>query len=347
MRRPGEQCDSPRAILAVGGVRDNVPTMAAALLFKDLFTYDRRSIAWLRIFRLETGEGVAVVVEPDDNPGASSVNAAESLLRDLRRAFPGLQPLRVFVNFPHDPRGPGWTELSDSDDGIVFKRRPVGALMTLVGVSPVAGGEVDEATCAFFGGEQHPLLGLIPPPDLPRERLRDLCVIAVADLPWPHNPSGCKWSKRFERVEALYSSSGHPDPAVGAQWFLTLTDDELAACSYHRADWLRIAEVSVGVFRSLANDATLEDAVAAVEAELGESAEGRWCSSLFLDPIVCRPKGRSVTNGQHRACALRASGAPVCVVDVGDEYVGEPRPADPWRRAAGDIAAFWAKYAGS
>lgn len=74
-------------------------------MFKDLFAYGWRSIAWLRVFRLETGEGVAVVVEPDDNPGASSVNAAESLLRDLGRAFPRLQPLRVFVHFPHDPRG--------------------------------------------------------------------------------------------------------------------------------------------------------------------------------------------------------------------------------------------------
>ena len=321
--------------------------MAVDLLFKDLFAYDWRSIAWLRVFQLEAGEGVAVVVEPDDNPGASSVNAAESLLRDLRRAFPGLQPLRVFVHFPRDPRGPGWTELCDSDDEIVFERRTVEALWALVGITPVDGGEVDEATCAFFGGEQHPLLGLIPPPDPPRDRLRDLCVIAVADLPWPHNPSGCKWSERFERIAVVYPSSGHPDPAVGAHWFLTLTDDDLAACRYHRADWHRIAEASVDVFRSLANDATLEDALAAVEAELGGSPEGRWCSSLFLDPIVCRPKDRSVTNGQHRACALRASGAPVCVVDVGDEYVSEPRPADPRRRAAGDIASFWAKCAGS
>lgn len=321
--------------------------MAADLLFKDLFPYDWRSIAWLRVFRLETGEGVAVVVEPDDNPGASSVNAAGSLLRDLRRAFPGLQPLRVFVHFPHDPRGPGWTELCDSDEEIVFERRTVEALCALVGVTPVDDGEVDEATCAFFGGKQHPLLGLVPPPDPPRDRLRDLRVIAVADLPWPHNPSCCKWSERFEQVEAVYPSSGHPDPAVGAHWFLTLTDDDLAACRYHQADWHRIAEVSVEVFRSLANDATLEDALAAVEAELGDSPERRWCSSLFLHPIVCRPKDRNVTNGQHRACALRASGAPVCVVDVGDEYVGEPRPADPWRYAAGDIASFWAGCAGS
>lgn len=321
--------------------------MAADLLFSDLFAYDWRSIAWLRVFRLETGERVAVVVEPDDNPGASSINAAESLVRDLRRAVPGLQPLRVFVHFPHDPRGPGWTELCDSDEEIAFERRTVEAVFALVGVTPVDDDDVDEATCAFFGGEQHPLLGLIPPPNPPRDRLRDLCVIAVADLPWPHNPCRCKWSGRFEQVAAVYPSSGHPDPAVGAHWFLTLTDDELSACPFHRADWHRIADVSVYVFRSLANEATLRDALGAVEAELGDSPEGRWCSSLFLDPIVCRPKDASVTNGQHRACALRASGAPLCVVDVGDACVGEPRPADPWRRAAGDIASFWARCAGS
>jgi hypothetical protein len=170
---------------------------------------------------------------------------------------------------------------------------------------------------------------------------------AVADLPWPHNPSRCTWTERFEQLEACYPPSGHPDPAVGAHWFLTLTDGDFAGFPYHRADWHRIAQVSVDVFRSLADDGTLENVLAAVEDEFGDSVESRWCSSLFLDPIVCRPRGRSVTDGQHRACALRAGGAPLCVVDVGDEYVGEPRPADPRRRAAGDIASFWARYAGS
>lgn len=321
--------------------------MAGDLLFSDLFAYDRRSIAWLRVVQLESGEGVALVVEPDDNPGMSSVNAAEGLLRDLRRTFPGLQPLRVFLHFPHDPRGASWIELRNSQEGVAFERHTVEAIFQLVGVTPVNDDMRDEATCASFGGEEHPLLGLIEPPELPRDRMRDLCVIAVADLPWPHNPSECDWSGRFELVASLYPSSGHPDPAVGAHWFLTLTDDDLEACGYHRANWKRIAEVSVNVFRSLATDGTLENALAAVEAHLADSSERRWCSSLFVDPIVCRPNGRAVTNGQHRACALRASGARLCVVDVGDAYVGEPRPADPRRRAAGDIAAFWARCAGS
>jgi hypothetical protein len=52
-------------------MRDDVPAMPPNLLFADLFAYDSRSIAWLRVFRLETGEGVAVVIEPDDNPGVS------------------------------------------------------------------------------------------------------------------------------------------------------------------------------------------------------------------------------------------------------------------------------------
>ena len=84
---PDEQMQSAAAGLALSQVRDDVPAMAADLLFSDLFAHDRRSIAWLRVYRIETGEGVAVVVEPDDNPGASSVNAAESLIGDLRRAF--------------------------------------------------------------------------------------------------------------------------------------------------------------------------------------------------------------------------------------------------------------------
>lgn len=321
--------------------------MVAGLLFSDLFAYDRRSIVWLRVFGVETGGGIAVAVEPDDNPGRSSVNAAESLLRNLRCAFPALQPLRVFVHFPHDRHGSGWIELCESDGEISFERRTTEILVSLLGVTALDEGDVNEPTSAFFGGAEHPLLSLIPPPDPPRGPLRNLDIIAIADLPWPHNPCRCKWSERFEQVEAYYPSHGHPDPAVGAHWFLTLSEDDLAACAYHRADWHRIAEVSVSVFRSLTNDATLEDVLTAIEVALGDSDESQWCSSLFLDPIVCRPKEPSVTNGQHRACALRASGAGVCVVDVGDDYVGEPRPADPRRRAMGDIASFWARRAAS
>jgi hypothetical protein len=315
-----------------------------------ILTYDharRASIAWVRVYRTERGDGIAVAVEPDDNPGTSAINAAESLLTDLGRAFPGVQPLRVFVHFPNDRHELGWIELRQTDEKVAFERLTSGALRVLLGVTSFDEGDVDEPTCSFFAGAQHPLLGLIPPPEPTRDRLRDLGVIAVADLPWPHNPSECKWGERFQELDAFYPSSGHPDPAVRAHWFLTLTDDDLAGCPYHRADWHRIAEVSVDLFRSFAADGTLEDLLAAVEAELGSCPESRWCSSLFLDPIVCSPTDSSVTNGQHRACALRAGGAPLCVVGLDGEYVREPQPTDPWRRAAGDVAAFWARYAGS
>lgn len=161
------------------------------------------------------------------------------------------------------------------------------------------------------------------------------------------HPSRCPWSARFEQLAVTYPASGHPDPAVGAHWFLTLTDEDVAQCDYHRADWERIAAVSVEVLIALGENVTLEGALEAIEKELGNTVEGRWCLSLFDDPIVCRPSGRSVTNGQHRACALRASKASFCVVDVGDAHIQKPRRADPRRRAAAALASFWARQAAS
>ena len=220
----------------------------------DLFTYDLRSIAWLRVVRLETGVGrVAVVVEPDDNPGVSSVNAAESLLRDLRRAFPGLEPISVFVHFPHDPRGPGWTELCESmrrsclSDGpsTPCARSSVSEWSTMArSTRPHARSSVASDThCSACS-----LLRVDPPPD----PLRDLSVYGGRPTCRGRTiPPVATGVSGLSKSRLVYPSGGHPDPAVGAHWFLTLTDDDLPACWYHRAEWHRIAEVSVDVFRSL------------------------------------------------------------------------------------------------
>jgi hypothetical protein len=46
-----------------------------------------------------------------------------------------------------------------------------------------------------------------------------------------------------------------------------------------------------------------------------------WLESLFRDPVFIG--GGSYTNGQHRGCALRFSGAERAAVVVGYEFLDE------------------------
>ena len=113
----------------------------------------------------------------------------------------------------------------------------------------------------------------------------------------------------------------------------------------------KVESYSVGVSKQMCDKPIapvlweLEDVVEAITRILGDTPEGAWCRSLFSDPIVWGPGQDSVTNGQHRSCALRASGAPFCVVDVDGAFVIEPVAADPRRRAAAAVAAYWARRA--
>lgn len=329
----------------IGDQRDDLSVQPVEA-YRDLFSYDDCSLAWLRVFRVERCQAIALVLEPRDNPGRSAVNAAETLVASLHRVFAGFGDLRTFVRWVDDPRGPGWTELVMENQTVDFVRYTAQEVDDLVGAesSELA---AQGATCADLAGKDHPLLALIPPPEVPRNPLDDLRVIAVADLPWPHNPSRCGFAARFNHLEELYPSGPHTDPAVGAHWFLTLSESDFSSCPYHKGDWERVSEAAVDILRTLEQGATLDDAVDAAYQAFGESVEGHWCESLFRDPIVCGPREPSVTNGQHRACALRASGAHLCVVDADGMYVPEPIIGDPVRRAAAELAAFWARQAGA
>jgi hypothetical protein len=59
--------------------------------------------------------------------------------------------------------------------------------------------------------------------------------------------------------------------------------------------------------------------MSALDAALADVPLGRreraqlW--GLFSEPIVWGGKAETVVNGQHRTCAIRASGAGLCVID--------------------------------
>jgi hypothetical protein len=303
--------------------------MSAQPFYSDLFAFGRHSIVWLRIYRPAGEEAVALALEPVDQPGAGPVNDAEALTAAIRRAFPDLGGLRVFVRFPDDPsEADNWIEiLIGEDGGADFAHHPTTEVERLVAARLPDPGD---PSCAGIGGPEHPLLALLPPDEPESDPLTELAVIAVADLPWPHNPFRCHWKDRFETLRDLYPAEDRERAMVGAHWFATLQPEELAACRYHQADWRRVAEVGVEILRGLDAEAVIEDALAAVEGRLGDSAEAGWCRSLFADPIICHREPVGLTDGQHRSCALRASGAAHFVVRPPTSRLTGPRapPAD-------------------
>ena len=60
-------------------------------------------------------------------------------------------------------------------------------------------------------------------------------VVAVADLPWAHNPSKCDHFNRFEAIRGLYEESFDGHIPAGAHFFLSL-DAERFRPRYHRRD---------------------------------------------------------------------------------------------------------------
>jgi hypothetical protein len=310
--------------------------------YRDLFSFGDGSLVWLRVLTVGDQEAIAVAVEPSDSPGPSAVNA-ESLIEALSQVFGGLGALRTFVSWADDSQD-RWIEIVTRGDDVDFVRCSATTIEKLVGPVQQIG---QNATCADVAGSDHPLLALIPPPATDRDRVGEMSVIAVSDIPWPHNPWKCEFADRFQQLAALYPASHDTPPAVGAHWFLTVSRAELASCPYHAADRTRIAAVAVDVVQGLHQqpEATIEDPAPAIRTVLGETVEAAWCESLFSDPIDYRPDSSRLTNGQHRACAARASGAPLCVVDAGELGILESRARDPRRTAAADVAAFWARHA--
>jgi hypothetical protein len=180
--------------------------------------YERRSVAYVRVFDGPGESRVVLVVEPVDNPGTSAVNAAAELVAGLSRAF-GRSNLRVFVAFADDPSGDGWMELTLQGDGSIAFAREAGDEVARLVPHATEIPARSEATLAQLGGERHPLLALAAEPEPERRPLTDLAVVAVADLPWAHHPFRCPSKARFAELGAVYPDSPAEISAVGAHWF--------------------------------------------------------------------------------------------------------------------------------
>jgi hypothetical protein len=145
-------------------------------------------------------------------------------------------------------------------------------------------------------------------------------VARVSNLPYAHNPSRCTQASHFE--EAKW------DGVAGRRFFESLTDEQFRACYYHQlADWKLVAWTSVQLYRTCRNKLKSELDAALSQTQLSQ-ADQRELAFLFHDPIVWGGAAPSVTNGQHRICAIRAAGAGLCVIDHNrlDPYAPAPSP---------------------
>ncbi len=146
---------------------------------------------------------------------------------------------------------------------------------------------------------------------------------------------------RFNEVQQLYDGGLDKHVPAGAHFFLSLVGSDLAACRYHRHDWSAIAAASVGLLDQLPHDADRNTIIATASSLLPSGPDQNELIYLFTDPIVWASGETSIVNGQHRTCALKASGASECAVVLYGERRYTPTAADPRQAAQATLAAFW------
>lgn len=134
-------------------------------------------------------------------------------------------------------------------------------------------------------------------------------VVRVSSLPYFHGPFKCAHRALFETRD-----SDERDEA-GRRFHARLTDEHFAKCEYHqRADWRTVARTSVRLFRAFKDKPRSEFDDAVLNIALPK--RDRWeLYFLIHDPIVWGGRSHRVTNGQHRICAIRTSGAGLCLID--------------------------------
>jgi hypothetical protein len=149
-------------------------------------------------------------------------------------------------------------------------------------------------------------------------------VVPVSELPPPHLPSSCQHYERFEAIlkEIPESDDWMTRNLEAGQLFLnSITPKDLARCRYHKANWGAIADESVRVLEQVGDRAEPDEYIDSAGRSKLAKRDKEWLTSLFVDPIFIG--GVSYTNGQHRACALRFSGAECAAIHVDDESLGE------------------------
>jgi hypothetical protein len=137
--------------------------------------------------------------------------------------------------------------------------------------------------------------------------------IHMTDLPPPHNPFSCEHRNRFNSIE---KERGWADAhEVGRRFIASLTVDDINACRWHQANWAAVANESARIVEIVGRLKPPGDYIEEARHSNLHGEDLRWLASLFETPIIIG--GGWYTDGQHRGCALRFSGAPRAAVVTG------------------------------
>jgi hypothetical protein len=310
------------------------------LLYDGLHFFGLRSICRLRVV-LPADDSLRVVLATNlhDAPGASITNDFEALVESVSADF-GERRTRWLLHHPSpDGVDQSWTEAMLTGEEPEWRRisRDEAETMTGLDLSPA---NAEPATIASLAGESQLLRSLAETPEPERLLAQCLRVVPVAAVPFPHGPFRCPHIARFRELARIYPDADRV--VVGAHWHLTLTTKDFANCPFHDGEWRKVAEASLVALESARAEATYDELMDACIKQSLPPPEAKWLISLFRDPIVWTPGSREVTNGQHRACALRAAGARYCVVDTDGFQPPSLCAASPGAAASAVLASYWA-----
>ncbi|MFF9909538.1 hypothetical protein [Streptomyces sp. NPDC013457] len=165
--------------------------------------------------------------------------------------------------------------------------------------------------------------------------------VPVSRLPWPHRLSRCRHFPRVEAIEKTYPDNWYAGQVAHAELFARLTQEDFAACPYHEGNWPAIAEAATEL-AAAELDANAERGRAAHAMEHLEERDREWARALVQDPICWDDNHDSLTNGQHRTCALRAAG--VLHLPVEGRHLPDTAPpdaVDARTHAQRTVQGFW------
>ncbi|MEU0110645.1 hypothetical protein ABZ313_35515 [Streptomyces sp. NPDC006251] len=165
--------------------------------------------------------------------------------------------------------------------------------------------------------------------------------VPAAALPWPHGLFKCAYAERGKRIARTYPGGRRADQTAHAELFAELTEEEFAACPYHQGDWQAIAE-AVLAHAEVDEDEEPERARELYAMEHLSPRDRQWAQRLVSDHIWWEEGSDSLTNGQHRLCAMRA--AAVTNVPVYGRYLpGQQSPdaTNAQEHARTTVEKYW------
>ncbi len=315
------------------------------LLFDGLHCFGNQSICRIRIVSTTTDPSrIVIATHLADSPGASISNDFEALVASVVADF-GERPTQWLLHFPASDAPPAADELTWID-GIPDGNEPRWLHLSRTEVEALTGldlssAETETSTVAEIAGDRGLLRGLAQTPEPERHPREYLRVVSVTALPFAHSPFRCPHKARFTELSRCYDDTDRT--VVGAHWYLTLKPEHFAECPFHAGNWRAVAEASINVLESLTVEGAPNDVAKACAEQNLPAQDAEWLRSLFAGPIDWTPGSSTLTNGQHRSCALRAAGAEQCVVDTSGYTPPQSNPASSRAAASAALATYWAK----